>query len=94
MVSSVCVSSPKTLPDYKFFTGISSPTVVKTASNEDMFMVGFKNGSLLSFDMKGNLLNNFKGHNSEIVDIKWFPGWGPVSLDSSGRAIKWTSNGF
>lgn len=35
----------------------------------------------------------YYGHMNEIVDIKWVSGYGAISLDLSGRAIRWSDNG-
>lgn len=44
--------------------------------------------------MTGAELAQYDGHTSEIIDIEWIPKNGPVTLDVSGKAIKWGSNGL
>jgi len=71
----------------------ATATVIKIASDQSMIMVGYSNGSLSSYNFNGGLMNQFIGHSSQIIDIEWIPGVGPLSLDNSGKAIKWTTNG-
>ncbi len=43
--------------------------------------------------MRDKTQTTYYGHVEDIVDIKWIPGAGPISLDRSGRMIRWSDNG-
>lgn len=53
-------------------------------------MVGYKNGSLRIYDVTGFLSYTCTGHNSAIVKIESMGGYGWLSLDSSGTAMRWS----
>lgn len=80
-------------PDSNFFLGNQTATAMKIASDQSMVVVGFQNGSVQSFSVFGNLLTTFPGHNSSILDVKWIPNVGPITLDNAGKVILFKSNG-
>jgi hypothetical protein len=43
----------KTVPEIKLSTNYQSPTVLKISSDEDKFVVGFKDGSVRVFSITG-----------------------------------------
>ena len=80
-------------PITNFYLGSQSATAMKIASDQSMIVVGFQNGDVYSFNLYGNLLTTFPGHNSSILDIKWIPNVGPITLDNAGKVILFKSNG-
>ena len=80
-------------PNSNFYLGNQTATAMKIASDQSMVVVGFQNGTVQSYSLFGNLLTNFAGHNSSILDVKWIPNIGPITLDNAGKVILFKSNG-
>lgn len=82
-----------TIPKQNFFLGNQTATAMKVASDQSMIVVGFQNGSVISYGFNANILTNFLGHNSSILDVNWIPNIGPITLDNGGKVILFKSNG-
>ena len=80
-------------PNFNFYLGTQTPTAMKIASDQSMVVVGYQYGTVQSFTLYGNYLNDFYGHNTSILDIKWIPNVGPITLDATGKVILYKSNG-
>lgn len=91
--SSQCFDLFSYTPDSNFYLGNQTATAMKISSDQSMVVVGFQNGTVQSYSLFGKLLNNFYGHNSSILDVKWIPSVGPITLDNAGKVILFKSNG-
>lgn len=58
-----------------------------------MIIVGYADGKVKTFSMYGKYLIDFSYHKSTIVDIVWIPTLGPVTLDDTGNAVRWSKAG-
>ena len=58
-----------------------------------MIVAGYINGSVIGYSMFGAYITQFIGHTNQIIDIEWISGMGPMTLDNSGKVIRWNSNG-
>jgi len=56
-------------------------------------MVGYSTGNARIYYTTGSLYTYCYGHNSSIIDIEEIPYNGWITLDSSGKAIRWSSYG-
>lgn len=64
LVLSMSASLFKDIPDVKISTNHSSPTALKISSEQDRFIVGFKDGSVRVFSMTGTEISQYSGHSS------------------------------
>lgn len=78
---------------YSFYTGGYSASVVKISPTTDYMVVGYTNGSARIYSMEGYTTIYLAGHSYKIIDAEWVPGYGPITLDSSGMAIRWGASG-
>ena len=91
--STQCFNLFSPSPNTNFYLGNQTATAMKIASDQSMIVVGFQNGSVQSYNLFGSSLTSFFGHNSSILDIKWIPNVGPITLDNAGKVILFKSNG-
>lgn len=91
----ICFSSSlfQTAAEVSFFTGLTFGTAIKISPDESTVIVGFQTGAVRIYDMKGYYKNSYNGHNSSIVDVEWPDSIGPITLDTTGLAIRWSYNG-
>jgi len=95
LILNLSSSSPtfNTYPDYKVYTGESSGTAVKVSTDNRYVMVGFNSGNARIYYTSGSLYSYCNGHNSSIIAIEEIPYNGWITLDSSGKAIRWSTYG-
>ncbi len=92
-VSSVCKPTFKTSPDYKVFTGLNSGSAIKISSDEKFVIIGYASGSVRIYDITGAYYYSCYGHSYKIIDVEYLSGYGWISLDSNGTAIRWGTTG-
>lgn len=80
-------------PDYRIYTAESSGTAIKVSSDNSYVMVGFSNGNARIYFTSGTLYAYCYGHTSPIIDIEYIPYNGWITLDSTGKAIRWNTSG-
>jgi hypothetical protein len=86
-----CQSQFSTSPKENFYTE-SYGTATKISPDNDYIIVGYRSGNLAIFKTNGDYyMSKYGYHNSRIVTILWPEGFGPVTIDSNGLAIRWTN---
>lgn len=90
-----CYSSPvfNNYPNVQVYTSESYGTAVKISSDNNYVMVGYSSGNAKIYFTSGTLYTSCYGHNSAIIDIEYIPSNGWITLDSAGKAIRWTTYG-
>ena len=68
-------------------------TTAQISDDQSMICGGFDDGTFKIFDIKINeLCSNTSTANSSIIASVWMPTFGPVTADSSGRVVIWSTS--